>query len=68
MSVPQASSVVGSGAMARPGRKILRRAGRGENYQLSGLLSSGVYAVFFLCKIALKEDANGALVAPSEKK
>ncbi|AJF72121.1 hypothetical protein TE10_08585 [Raoultella ornithinolytica] len=65
MSVPQASSVVGSGEMARPGGKILRRAGRSENYQLSGLLSSGVYAVFFLCKIGLKEDASGTLAASS---
>jgi hypothetical protein len=65
MSVPQASSVVGSGEMARPGGKILRRAGRGENYQLSGLLSSGVYAVFFLCKIGLKDDASGTLATPS---
>ncbi|VTN14779.1 Uncharacterised protein [Raoultella terrigena] len=41
MSVPQASSVVGSGEMARPGGKILRRAGRGEtiNYQGSYLLA-----------------------------
>ncbi|MGE0971479.1 hypothetical protein ACQFN5_18130 [Klebsiella sp. WOUb02] len=50
--------------MARPGRKIVREYGGGKNYQLSGLFSSAVYAVFFLCKIGLQEDANGAFFAP----